>query len=137
MSSAALLDSMRTRLLTVGTLPAERRWQNVAGETPNPLPYVVDTLLSGRHEAAQLGPALGLTKASYLYQITLVFQDGIGIHDVLAVADAIATAFRSSELNVTGLNPAQVRSVSIGPFLPDPVEQTLRVPVSITVDWYF
>lgn len=133
--SQELLSALRTRLLTVPSLPVQA-WDNVVFDPTPGVPYVEDHWMTSSQRAAQLGPATALSRGRYLYQINLVYPEGIGLRDLLLMADAIARTMRATPLPITG-NPdvATVVDVRVGPRLRE--NQWITVPVTCTVDMDF
>jgi hypothetical protein len=90
MSAAkAIRAALRAKLLTVGTLPAARAWENKGFVPVHGVPYVVENQIS----AARRPASTGMIEQSGIYQVTLVVPADSGVMAGEDIIDAILAAF--------------------------------------------
>lgn len=128
-----LLNALRTRLVTVASLPAARAWQNTNAGVPSPtVANVEDRLITLDTVRREIGPtARGRT--SVTYRVTIRVPKGTDAHAALAMAVDVQDAFTGATLTVGG-NVVTLEDSRTGPELPE--SQFLAIPVylSLTFD---
>ena len=127
----SVLTALRTRLLTVATLPAVLAWQNTA-LTPDPSQaFVADYVLTMDTQNIELGPT-PRARTTLLYQVSVRTPVNTGAHPALALASAITDAFRTGGLVITSTGePMTLLDLRVGPFLQDP--SWLHVPITLSL----
>jgi hypothetical protein len=128
-----LLNALRTRLVSVASLPTVRAWQNTnAGVLSPTASSVEDRLITFDTTRREIGPtAAGRT--SVTYRVTVRVPKGTDAHVALAIAVAIQDAYTGATLTVGG-NVVTLEDSRVGPELPE--TQFLAIPVylSLTFD---
>lgn len=126
----SILTALRARLLTVTTLPDARAWQNTA-LTPDPsAPFVADYMLTMDTQNIELGPT-PRARTTLLYQVSVRVPVNTGAHPALAIASAIADAFRTGGLVYVNAEPMTLLDERIGPLLQD--ASWFHVPISFSL----
>lgn len=88
-ASKAIRAALRTQLLTVGTLPAARAWENKGFKPTHGTAYVEEALIPASRRPA----STGMIEQRGIFQVTLVVpaNDGTMAHE--DIIDAILAAF--------------------------------------------
>jgi hypothetical protein len=128
-----VLGALRTRLLTVSTLPALRFYQGLVAQPPSNLDaWCADSIQLGSKVPMTLAPA-GVSQwwawTGGLYQVTLHYPNNAGMHVALSVADLVATAFHGSSLTTSGGTRIEIVSVRVAPAAEEPTG--VSVPIQI------
>lgn len=128
----ALLQALRTLLVTVPGLPATRCWLNTS-TTPAPTePFVEDGFTTFDTQFRECGPT-AWKRTDATYRVSLRVPVGTGAHAISATAAAVAETFQAASgttLTVDG-NPVDILAVRTGPSLLD--AQWMHWPVSISL----
>lgn len=126
-----LLAVLRTCLLTVPGLPAQRRWQNTTAAVDPTAACVEDGLITLDTERREVGPgAWGRTEV--LYKVSVRTPLNTDAHQAHAIAVAITDTFAAATLAVDG-NAITVGDTRSGPALPEP--EWLHVPVYVSLSY--
>jgi hypothetical protein len=128
----ALLETLRTQLVTVPTLPAERRWQNTSGVPSPTAAFVEDGFVTVDSEPREVGPD-AMWRTSVTYRVSIRVPIGTGAHVASAIGADVVAAYQVSTLTVNG-EPCEMESARMGPSITEP--QWLHMPVylSLTFD---
>ena len=128
-----LLSVLRTRLLTVASLPAARAWQNQRFEPTPGSAFVEDGLVTIDTERRETGPsAWGRTTA--LYRVAIRVPTGTDAFAALSLGVAITDAFTNgATLTVLG-NLLVVITTRTGPLLNEGEWYLVPVYLSVTFD---
>ncbi len=128
----AMLQTLRTQLVTVPTLPAERLWQNTSGVPSPTTAFVEDGFVTVDSEPSECGPS-PMWRTTVTYRVSIRVPMGTGAHVASAIGAAVVAAFQVSTLTVDG-KPCEMESARIGPSITE--LQWLHMPVylSLTFD---
>ncbi len=128
----ALLQALRTQLVTVAGLPAARQWLNTSG-TPSPTAaFIEDGFVTLDSEYSECGPtAWSRTQATY--RVSIRVPIGTDAHVASSIAAAIVSSFRTATITVLGY-PIELQSTRVGPSLTEPQWLHLPVYLAITFD---
>lgn len=125
----ALLQALRTVLLTVSTLPTVRLWQNQRGDPSPTTEHVEDEVVVWDTAPREVGPS-AWGRSRIVYRIKLRVPKGTDAHVLLAKMVAIADAFRAATMSISS-QPVEVLDIRTGPILPEP--QWLYAPINVTL----
>lgn len=81
--------ALRSRLLTVSSLPADHAWENDGFTPTSGVPYVSETLVP----VSQRPVSAGLTELVATWQLTLAVPSGDGVAGAEDIIDDILAAF--------------------------------------------
>ena len=138
----AVLTALRTRLLTVATLPTLRFWENIiASPTPsNKDAYTQDAVQLGTKTPISLPTdAAGRRWWRWnggLYRVTLHYPANTHLHAPLTVADAVAVAFHGSSLAAATGERITVESVRVAPAVGDATGTSVPVEIRFRFDQF-
>jgi hypothetical protein len=128
-----LLNALRTRLVSVATLPAVRAWQNTnAGVISPTVSSVEDRVITFDTRRREVGPTAG-GRTEVTYRVTVRVPKGTDTHSALAIAVAIQDAFTGATLTVGG-NLVTLEDSRVGPEIADSQFLTMPVYLSLTFD---
>jgi hypothetical protein len=86
--------ALRTKLLTVGSLPSSRAWENIEFTPPDPdTSWLRETLLFGGERLI----ATGRTEAFGIYQVDIFVPKGSGVKGATDLVKAIGDALRPEQ----------------------------------------
>lgn len=128
-----LLIALRTRLVSVASLPAVRVWMNTSGGVPSPtVASVEDRIITFDTARREVGPTAG-GRTEVTYRVTLRVPRGTDAHSAFAIAVAIQDAFTGATLTVGG-NLVTLEDSRVGPEITDSQFLTLPIYLSLTFD---
>jgi hypothetical protein len=137
-----VLTALRTRLLTVGTLPTLRFWENIIA---SPSATNKDAFTQ---DAVQLGTKTPISLATNstgkrwwrwnggLYRVTLHYPANTHLHAPLAVADAVAVAFHGSSLASATGEKITIETVRVAPAVGDATGTSVPVEIRFRFDQF-
>lgn len=124
-----LLTTLRTVLLTVPGLPAERRWLNTTAQPPATAPFIDDSFTAIDSSFAECGPD-AMRRCEATYRVSIRVPANTDAHAALSLASHIEDTFAAMQVTIAG-NPVEVLSTRAGPSLPEGA--WLHIPVFVTV----
>jgi hypothetical protein len=128
----ALLQALRTVLLTVSGLPAQRMWQNQRAEPTPTASSVEDEILLWDTRARELGSASNgaWARSDVLYRVKVRVPKGTDAHVLFALVVAIGDAFRTATMSIDG-QTVTVEDIRTGPVLTE--SQSLYAPINLAL----
>lgn len=128
----ALLQALRTTLLTVPGLPSTRKWDNQRADTPPTAASVGDRFIALDTVDREVGPD-AWKRTTATYRIELRVPRGTDAHVITALLSATTTTFLTAgTISVLG-NAVEVLRVSAD-FLDEPQSLYAAIKVALTFD---
>lgn len=124
-----VLKALRGVVVSVPSLPTERRWLNTTAAPPSTGAFVEDGITSLDSEPAECGPT-AMQRCEMTYRVSIRVPANTDAHAALSLAYAIRDAFRTMTITVAG-EPVEVLSTRAGPALTE--NAWLHIPVSVTL----